>query len=484
MSDAGWDTANEGAPSSGEPRAFANGRYRVSRRLGAGNFATVFLAHDERLDVPVAIKLLADRWSWDPETRVRFVQEARLLRSINDSHVVQIRDIAETDDGRPYLVMDYANRGTLDQRLTELAQRGTSASVEDMRAVALGLSASLRVLHSRRIAHRDVKPSNLLLCSIPAGAIATGEVAVLQHDERLLLGDLGLAKDLDNASGLTAGVGTAGYMAPEQSLPGATIDTRTDIFAASALLAEVASGEPPDPLRKYHDGTLVAGSPLSETIPAALRAVLVRGLDADPARRPQTIDDWYAQVSDALPAPSADASTVEIESRAAPARGQARRVLHVAIAALAVVILGLGVAFASRDDAPATAPSSTGAVGPGVTIASTTASVTATQSTALATTAPVAPSTTPPTTRPQPSAQLIGPTTIQHGVPAYWNVQSSNAVRGTWSLTGPFPPSNPNWLPGNGFQGTWNVQTQFRLTLTVFNAEGDSSSAFIDVTVV
>ena len=79
--------------------------------MGAGNFATVYLAHDERLAVPVAVKLLSDRWSWEPEVRGRFVQEARLLRSLNDPHVVQIRDIAETDDGRPYLVMDFATEG-------------------------------------------------------------------------------------------------------------------------------------------------------------------------------------------------------------------------------------------------------------------------------------------------------------------------------------------------------------------------------------
>ena len=69
-------------------------------------------------------------------------------------------------------------------------------------------------------------------------------------------------------------------------------------------------------------------------------------------------------------------------------------------------------------------------------------------------------------------------------MPAFWSVQTANAVRGTWTLTGPVQPSNPNWAPGNGFQGTWNVQTQFRLTLTVFNEAGDSSVTFLDVTVV
>ena len=271
----------------GEPRSFANGRYVVRRRLGAGNFATVYLAHDERLDVAVAIKLLSDRWSWEPEARVRFVQEARMLRSLNDPYVVQIRDIAETEDGRPYLVMDYADRGTLEQRLSEHAQRGGPVVTADLRAVARALRDALQPLHARRIAHRDVKPSNLLLASLPPGqtSLATN---LFRDDERLLLGDLGLAKDLTVGSGLTVGAGTAGYMAPEQSRPGTTIDTRTDIYAASALLAEVASGQPPDPLRRFRDGVLEGGSPLPANIVEPLRTVLTHGLDTDPLKRPAT----------------------------------------------------------------------------------------------------------------------------------------------------------------------------------------------------
>lgn len=249
----------------------------VQRRLGAGNFATVYLAHDERLAVPVAVKLLSDRWSWEPEVRGRFVQEARLLRSLNDPHVVQIRDIAETDDGRPYLVMDFATEGTLEQRSAEMAQRQVRPTVEDLRVAARSLAAALSVLHERRIAHRDIKPSNLLITRAgPGGLVAPvpGEAAssaIVRPGERLMLGDLGLAKDLSFDSGITVGVGTAGYMAPEQTLPGAKIDMRTDIYAASALLAQLASGEAPDPVRRVSNGKLEAGRPLSPSIPAALR---------------------------------------------------------------------------------------------------------------------------------------------------------------------------------------------------------------------
>ena len=161
MSEDRRDDGRDGGPGGlapGEPRSFGNGRYVVRRRLGAGNFATVYEAYDERLDVPVAVKLLSDRWSWEPEVRGRFVQEARLLRSLNDPRVVQIRDIAETEDGRPYLVMDFATRGTLEQRLIELAQRGVRPDARQLRAVAGAMAGALAVLHERRIAHRDIKP--------------------------------------------------------------------------------------------------------------------------------------------------------------------------------------------------------------------------------------------------------------------------------------------------------------------------------------
>ncbi|TPW12477.1 MAG: protein kinase [Acidimicrobiaceae bacterium] len=87
--------SHDGAPTlvPGEPRSFGGGRYIVRKRLGAGNFATVYLAYDERLDVPVAVKLLSDRWSWEPEVRGRFVQEARLLRSLNDARPTTVAHI-------------------------------------------------------------------------------------------------------------------------------------------------------------------------------------------------------------------------------------------------------------------------------------------------------------------------------------------------------------------------------------------------------
>ncbi len=89
------------------------GRYRVDRELGSGTFATVYRAHDEALDVPVALKVLGENWSYDPDVRRRFINEAQLLRRAGGRHVVRVHDIGQTDDGRPFFVMDFADRGTV-----------------------------------------------------------------------------------------------------------------------------------------------------------------------------------------------------------------------------------------------------------------------------------------------------------------------------------------------------------------------------------
>ncbi|MER7973111.1 protein kinase, partial [Streptomyces sp. NPDC096080] len=96
------------------------GRYRLGRRLGSGAFGTVWLAHDDDLDAPVAVKVLADNWSHRLDVRERFLTEARMLRKAGSDRVVQVYDIGELPDGRPYFVMEYADGGTL----AELAEAG------------------------------------------------------------------------------------------------------------------------------------------------------------------------------------------------------------------------------------------------------------------------------------------------------------------------------------------------------------------------
>ena len=103
------------------------GRYAVRRRIGSGGFATVWLAYDEQLDSPVAIKVLAENWTEDGHVRQRFLEEGRYLRKVESPHVVSVYDAGSLEDDRPYLVMSYADQGTLADRLEAACSIATSS---------------------------------------------------------------------------------------------------------------------------------------------------------------------------------------------------------------------------------------------------------------------------------------------------------------------------------------------------------------------
>jgi len=213
------------------------GRYAVRRRIGAGGFATVWLAYDEQLDSPVAVKVLADNWAGDLHVRRRFLEEGRYLRKVESPHVVPVYDAGELDDGRPYLVMAYADQGTLADRL-EVEGLTPDQALEVVRQVGAGLQA----LHDRDILHRDVKPANVLFRTG-----STGEVYAM-------VGDLGLGKALDVSSRLTMIAGTPSFVAPEQA-QGEPLDARADQYSLAALAFLMLAGRAP-----YAHGSLAAAA--------------------------------------------------------------------------------------------------------------------------------------------------------------------------------------------------------------------------------
>ncbi|HEY6745031.1 MAG TPA: serine/threonine-protein kinase [Mycobacteriales bacterium] len=224
------------------------GRYRVVRRIGSGAFATVWLAQDEVLEAPVAVKVLADNWASRLDVRERFEEEARILRRADSDRVVRVHDIGELEDGRPYFVMTYADRGTLADRLKD----GPLPVAEALRYGA-DIARGLAVLHQVGVIHRDVNPGNVLLRSGPDGT------------ERVLIADLGLAKAAARGSGFTLTVGTPGYTAPEQARPGDTpLDRRADVYSIGAVLHHMLTGvapkqdEPPVPVRSLRPEVPVA----------------------------------------------------------------------------------------------------------------------------------------------------------------------------------------------------------------------------------
>ncbi|KRE98814.1 hypothetical protein ASG88_17405 [Nocardioides sp. Soil777] len=258
----------------------------MRRRIGAGAFATVWLAHDEQLDSPVAIKVLADNWTEDLHVRQRFLEEGRFLRRVESPHVVSVYDAGELPDGRPFLVMSYADQGTLADRLA-LSPLTRAQAVHVIGQVGAGLHA----LHQRGVLHRDVKPANVLFRTVePDGHSRVST----------MLGDLGLGKAMDMSSRLTMIGGTPQFVAPEQA-QGEALDARADQFSLAALAYLLLAGRAP-----YEHASLTAAAdppppaPMGDGLPEAVEEVVRRGLAADRADRFPDVPAFVAALTAAL----------------------------------------------------------------------------------------------------------------------------------------------------------------------------------------
>ncbi|MGI5460530.1 serine/threonine-protein kinase [Streptomyces sp. CA-249302] len=288
------------------------GRYRLERRLGSGAFGTVWLAHDDVLEAPVAVKVLADNWSHRLDVRERFLAEARMLRRAGSERVVQVYDIGELPDGRPYFVMEYADGGTL----AELLDAGPLPVSEALRLTAAAARGAA-ALHEAGIVHRDIKPTNVLLA---------------EGGSRVLLADLGLAKSLAQASGLTQAAGSAGYRPPEQAEVGAGIDARADVYSLGAVGYHLVTGAVPGA-----PGRVVRPDRLRTGLDPAVRRALMRALQPDRGRR------W----------PSAQAFAEELDRLAAGPRPRRHRTV-LALSGVVAVAAVVGVTLTlARGAAPA-----------------------------------------------------------------------------------------------------------------------------------
>ncbi|MGF1597305.1 MAG: serine/threonine-protein kinase [Acidimicrobiales bacterium] len=218
------------------------GRYRLIAPIGSGGFATVYRAVDERLGSEVALKVLADNHSLVPDYRERFISEAQHLRRVDSYWVASIFDLGETDGGQPYMVLELADRGDLETRVNDLWDKQRSVEREDLLVLAETLAHSLSAIHAADLVHRDVTPGNVLVRHNGLKPAPWSGRSLLDRGERLLLSDLGYAKDLRAASGITSGGGTAGFAAPEQNGDVTQVDARADVYGATAVLEWAATG--------------------------------------------------------------------------------------------------------------------------------------------------------------------------------------------------------------------------------------------------
>ena len=259
------------------------GQYRIMSKLGAGGMGEVFLAQDTRLERKAAIKFLPADMAADPGRRTRFLTEARAASALNHAHVCTVYDVGETDDGRPFIAMEFVEGQPLDA-LVKQGPLQVSRVVE----IAVQVADALDAAHARRIVHRDIKPANISLNE-------RGQVKVL---------DFGLAKRMPGTDGENTQdfqqtqqgqvLGTPNYMSPEQAL-GKEVDHRTDIFSLGVVLYELTTGQ-----RPFKGGTIaeiinkivheqpLAIARLNYDVPPELERITLKCLQKSPDRRYQT----------------------------------------------------------------------------------------------------------------------------------------------------------------------------------------------------
>ncbi len=203
------------------------GRYEIKSELGRGGMATVFHAYDPSFERDVAIKVLPPAFLHDPQLRMRFEREAKMIASLEHPAIVPVYDFGE-EGGQPYIVMRYMSGGSLAERV----QQGAMSITETERIISR-LAPALDAAHARGIIHRDLKPGNVLFDQYGNAFLSDFGIARLQQQQE--------------SATLTGSaiVGTPAFMSPEQVQGEKTIDGRSDIYALGVLVFQMLSGQAP-----------------------------------------------------------------------------------------------------------------------------------------------------------------------------------------------------------------------------------------------
>ena len=313
------------------------GPYEIGAPVGSGGMGEVYRAHDARLDRTVALKVLPQALTADPQALQRFEREARAIAALSHPNICTIHDVGEASDRRKFIVMELLEGETLRQRL----DRG-HVDAPMLVEIAIALAGALDAAHKKGIVHRDIKPSNIFLT---------------MHGPKLLDFGLAMPSMVDASRSTTVAalteagaiVGTVAYMSPEQ-LRAETLDPRTDLFSFGAVLYEMATGRPAFP---GNAPVVIANAILEKTprplrqdnasVPVDLERVINRTLEKDRELRYQSASDLRSDLEKVrrdcmtvLPAPSLGDPS---------ARSPSRRVLALGALVAAVALGVAGIAY-------------------------------------------------------------------------------------------------------------------------------------------
>ena len=296
-------------------------RFRLVRELGRGAMGAVWLAHHQALDIPCAVKFIAEQGAAIRELRLRFEREARAAAQIRSPHVVQILDHGVWQE-HPYIAMEYLEGETLGARLSREGRLAPGLAARVITHVARGLSKA----HSLGIVHRDLKPDNLFLVRDDSGS-------GLRFTAKIL--DFGIAKtqlasgQSESQTSTGALLGTPVYMSPEQADGTKPIDSRCDLWSLGVITYRCVVGSLPfesealgDLLMKIMYRPIPIPSRAAPDLPEAFDAWWARASERDPDKRFQSAGEladalWDALGSSALPRGDRE-SSVEPPPRVAP----------------------------------------------------------------------------------------------------------------------------------------------------------------------
>jgi serine/threonine protein kinase len=277
------------------PGVVINQRYCVLRELGRGGMGFVVQAHDTLLDREVALKILLPHITWSTEAMQRFASEARILARLNSPHVLRVYDYSfvespESSVGLPFMVLELLHGEDL---YTLVARQGL-LPVARVVGYVLQVCAGLSAAHAHGIVHRDLKPENMFITVDEDGS------------ECLKLIDFGIARSHNRRvqTRTDSGMGSPGYMAPEQVQDASDVSIQSDIWSVGIVLYELLAhrpvfrGDSPDLLCAQ---TLLADvAPLGglrPELPPALIAIVERCLERSPDRRYRSANELAAALA-------------------------------------------------------------------------------------------------------------------------------------------------------------------------------------------
>ena len=308
MTDDSCESASDDTPD--HPGRF--GPYRVDRVVGAGGMGIVYLAYDEALQRPVALKTLLPALTVDPEFVARFKREAQSAAALNHPNITQIYAIGQ-EGPTPFFAMEMIHGQSLDAIIKEKGALDALQATRYMQQAAEGL----RHAAQRHLIHRDVKPSNLMLTE-------EGVVKIT---------DFGLAKASQSQTQLTATgevLGSPGYISPEQA-QGLEIDARSDIYSLGATFYHLVTGklpfDAPTPVAmivRHMNDPLRPPRAANPTVPYPISALIQRMMAKRPGERFQDYDALLKELDRALGA-SAATTTLPATAGVAVATGGAGR---------------------------------------------------------------------------------------------------------------------------------------------------------------